>query len=430
MQARQVGYEINVLYYGIKVSMIVSSWDLASEDGKGFLAPRCLAGLSLFVASLLLLPLLTQESFALSAKDITGPCKSSYIGWRKRGGYGAFSLSTSKAYCGFSWDQINPAEARKYAVIGCQRQRKKLKCVIVAENTTPSGHTQRAIKCHGGPAQERIKECTWLIEGKRDKGQAQAWNYTERGNAYKDAGQLDKAFNDYSKAIASYKKWGWAWIDRAYVRFDQNDFEGALSDAQVSLRYYGGRVYNYRKDAERLIDKIKMELGRWKPMAEGELCSSALDASRLNWDANKRYARAIKEAQARGLTIEKCQAAIAILRKERDQEQLTAGAISERELCKAALDHDRTYWNISNAPQMVDEAKRRGFSVPICRVIENLSDQQLTFLQTKAAPLKNLELCRQSLSSTQDAWTMDQPFFFVEALRRKLSVDDCVRIAN
>jgi len=59
MQARQVGYEINVLYYGIKVSMIVSSWDLASEDGNGFLAPRYLAGLSLFVASLLLIPLLT-----------------------------------------------------------------------------------------------------------------------------------------------------------------------------------------------------------------------------------------------------------------------------------------------------------------------------------------------------------------------------------
>jgi tetratricopeptide (TPR) repeat protein len=231
----------------------------------------------------LLLPLsLSHESHALSTKDITGPYKTSYQSWRKRGGYGAFSLSTTKSYCGFSWDNISLMEATTNAIKGCKQQRKNLKCMIVAENKTPSTYAQYANKCNSSSAQERIKACSWLIESKRDKGKAQAWNYTGRGNAYKDAGQLDNALNDYSKAIGSYKKWGWAWIDRAFVRFSQNDLDGALSDAQASLRYYDSRDYDYRNDAKQLIENINKELGRWKPMAEGELCSSALDAASVN----------------------------------------------------------------------------------------------------------------------------------------------------
>jgi tetratricopeptide (TPR) repeat protein len=78
-----------------------------------------------------------------------------------------------------------------------------------------------------------IRACTILIEGRTG---AKAWMHFNRGLAFKVAGRLEEAENDYSKAIDIEPRYAAAYTNRGNVRLLRNDAAGAVQDYRRAFR--------------------------------------------------------------------------------------------------------------------------------------------------------------------------------------------------
>jgi tetratricopeptide (TPR) repeat protein len=76
----------------------------------------------------------------------------------------------------------------------------------------------------------RIRGCTAAIQLDKGRGEGLAWAYYNRGNAYKDKGEVDRAMADYDQAVRLDPK------NSSYVRqlgitkYNKGDFQGAAAD--------------------------------------------------------------------------------------------------------------------------------------------------------------------------------------------------------
>jgi tetratricopeptide (TPR) repeat protein len=60
----------------------------------------------------------------------------------------------------------------------------------------------------------RIRGCTAAIQSDKWRGEDLAWAYNNRGNAYKDKGEVDRAIADYDQALRLDPKYVKAYINR------------------------------------------------------------------------------------------------------------------------------------------------------------------------------------------------------------------------
>ncbi len=377
-------------------------------------------GLLLLLVLVLSLALLPAEAEALSAKDIRGSCKTDYAKWKKRGGYGAFALATNGS-CGFSWDNFSLDLARKGALSRCRGEGKGKGCKIVAENNNASEYINKRHTCQDAKGQTKIDACTWLIDSKRDKGEALAWDYNERGRAHDDGGKIDLAIADYSSAIKADRTYGWAYMNRARLERQKGQLELALADAEAAIKYYRTGGDDQRTEARNLVAEIHATLANNKSIATNKLCIQSLKPNKKEWDTRGVFVTHVEEAKRRGLTVEKCRVALDYPAKYNPFEVFTRDR-----LCYAALNGDGTAWLSSADGQLATaEAERRKLSIAECRRILRLDAVEAATASSKSSA--NDSLCRLSLSRDGSDWsTFSALRPYVELAKQKgLTVDLC-----
>jgi len=77
----------------------------------------------------------------------------------------------------------------------------------------------------------RIRGCTQVIErGERESSETRSFAYTNRGNAYDDKGEVDRAIADYTKAIALDPNYAFAYNNRGLTYEKKGEIDRAIAD--------------------------------------------------------------------------------------------------------------------------------------------------------------------------------------------------------
>ena len=89
--------------------------------------------------------------------------------------------------------------------------------------------------CDRGTGDEAIAACTRLINSGRWPDLARS--YTNRGNAYDDKGDHDRAITDYNEAIRLDPKDANAYVTRGNAYDEKGDHDRAITDYNEAIRF-------------------------------------------------------------------------------------------------------------------------------------------------------------------------------------------------
>jgi len=94
----------------------------------------------------------------------------------------------------------------------------------------------------------RISGCSKLIKSKQLNKKNRASAYTNRGNAYDDKGEFDRAIADYTKAIKLNPKDADFYTNRGNAYDDKGEFDRAIADfgKAIKLNPKDANAYNNR----------------------------------------------------------------------------------------------------------------------------------------------------------------------------------------
>jgi len=108
----------------------------------------------------------------------------------------------------------------------------------------------------------QLNGCTALIQSRRWSGKDLALIFNNRGNAYNDKNDYDRAIADFSEAIRLDPKYAFPYDGRGKAYYGKNDLDHAIADFSQAIRLdpkyaspYNDRanVYYDRKDYDRAI---------------------------------------------------------------------------------------------------------------------------------------------------------------------------------
>lgn len=112
--------------------------------------------------------------------------------------------------------------------------------------------------------EQMARGCTALIDGRSFKGMVLGTIYLNRGLAYKNMGQNDRALKEYNRAVELAPRFPLCYINRAAVYYEAGKFDLALTDAakaielnpKATLGYYnhGNTLLKQGKNAEAMAD--------------------------------------------------------------------------------------------------------------------------------------------------------------------------------
>jgi len=84
--------------------------------------------------------------------------------------------------------------------------------------------------------ERKIRGCTQVIErGKRESRENRATAYTNRGLAYYDKGEVERAIADFDKAIALNPKDAIAYTNRGLAYSEKGDYDSAIADYDKAI---------------------------------------------------------------------------------------------------------------------------------------------------------------------------------------------------
>jgi lipoprotein NlpI len=132
--------------------------------------------------------------------------------------------------------QLSPADVgdigRPFTVhISCERANLQSAATSPLANPPPKriAATQQQINsCNGMPhadADLMIEGCTAVIQSER-----RAWAFTNRGTAYFDKGNIDRAIADFNQAVQIEPKYALAYNNRGVAYRSRGDFDKAIAD--------------------------------------------------------------------------------------------------------------------------------------------------------------------------------------------------------
>src|SRR3954447_141167 len=81
-----------------------------------------------------------------------------------------------------------------------------------------------------------IRGCTAIIVAGRERGRNLAIAYNNRGDAYWEKSDLDRALADYNQAIRADKTYATAYANRGLVWRDKSELDRAIADFTEALR--------------------------------------------------------------------------------------------------------------------------------------------------------------------------------------------------
>src|SRR5262249_11540081 len=139
--------------------------------------------------------------------------------------------------------------------------------------------------CAKGTGGDVIAACTRVIAAAgRAKGSNLSWAYVNRGNAYEEKGEFDRAIRDQDEAIRLDAKSFRAYLGRAAAYHDKRDYDRAVRDYDQAVRldpksahaYFGrGTAFREKRDYDRAIREYDDTLGL-DPVYTAELTSRGL----------------------------------------------------------------------------------------------------------------------------------------------------------
>jgi tetratricopeptide (TPR) repeat protein len=91
-------------------------------------------------------------------------------------------------------------------------------------------------RCMGDNSDLAIAGCTWLIASGRETTENLAVEFYNRGNAYYDQDDYDRAIADYSQAVRLRPDFAKAFINRGLAYEEKEMFDQAVADYRAALR--------------------------------------------------------------------------------------------------------------------------------------------------------------------------------------------------
>lgn len=336
----------------------------------------------------------TSVANALSTKNIAGECRVEYKKWSKRGGYGAFAISRDGS-CGWVWDVGSLDEARSLALGRCKKIAKSSRCEVVAELKTLSQSLKDFNKCYEGIGADVREACERSVKAYPQDASAN----NNLGVYLEKIGDVEGAFKYYKKATNLKAK------DKETAELLAENFRRITAELDV------------RKAYEKKLPDLPNQ----------QLCRSALNSARNNWDTHSAFTREVKEAKRRHLTVDDCRNAIAVKAPESDLVPQNFGSTG---LCQRALDDnqmDRWRLDSRNKP-FVDEAVRRGMSVNDCRIALSLPAISTDNKSDKKNEPGLKHICEAALNLPRTGWDFmsSAGASSIKEIRAlNLTVDDC-----
>jgi tetratricopeptide (TPR) repeat protein len=80
-----------------------------------------------------------------------------------------------------------------------------------------------------------IDGCTASIQSGKWSGEGLSWAYYNRGNAYDDKGDVDRAITDYTEAIRLDPKFALAYNNRENKNEDKGDIDRAIEENEQAM---------------------------------------------------------------------------------------------------------------------------------------------------------------------------------------------------
>ncbi|MGH6854589.1 MAG: tetratricopeptide repeat protein [Aestuariivirga sp.] len=110
-----------------------------------------------------------------------------------------------------------------------------LQLVLLAGLTAASARADNWSDCTGETPERSIQGCTAIIDAGTDTAKNVATAYNNRGFAYYDKGEYDRAIADFDKAIALNPKYAKPYNNRGFAYYDKGEYGRAIADFDKAI---------------------------------------------------------------------------------------------------------------------------------------------------------------------------------------------------
>jgi tetratricopeptide (TPR) repeat protein len=118
---------------------------------------------------------------------------------------------------------------------------------------------QSASRCTSGDVELAIQSCSRIIRSSRIDRKNKAVAYINRGNAYSKQGDLDRAIDDFTKAIKSNSRNLVAFYNRGNAHIVQENFDQAIIDFSRAISLQRDHVLSYNGRGNAYLAKGETE---------------------------------------------------------------------------------------------------------------------------------------------------------------------------
>src|SRR5262245_40016367 len=124
--------------------------------------------------------------------------------------------------------------------------------LVLIGAATPSLADDQADCARAADLDVKVQSCTRIIESGTASSETTASAYTDRGDAYADMRQFDRAIADYDKAIVLNPTYAMAYTDRGIAYLGKGEADRAVIDFNKAIEVkptdamaYNNRGYTY-----------------------------------------------------------------------------------------------------------------------------------------------------------------------------------------